>query len=54
LIKKNPKQPVIYSLDWDPKKKEIQWLVIYGKSGADRQGMGVVSARTGAFMGATK
>jgi len=54
LIKKDPKQPIIYSLDWDPKRKELVWLVIYGKSGADRQGLGVVSARNGAFLSAAK
>jgi len=54
LIKKDPKQPIIYSLDWDPKKKEIQWLVIYGTSGADRQGVCLVNARTGAFVSAGK
>jgi len=52
LLKKDPKQPVIYSLDWEPKKKQLQWLVIYGKTGADRQGLGVVDARTGVFIGA--
>ena len=56
LVKKDPKQPVIYSLDWDPKKKEIQWLVIYGKgaSASDRQGLCWVNARTGAFINAGK
>lgn len=54
LIKKNPKQPIIYSLDWDAKRKELVWLVIYGTSGADRQGLGVVSARTGTFLSAAK
>jgi hypothetical protein len=52
LIKKDPKQPVIYSLDWEPKKKELQWLVIYGKTAADKQGLAVVDARTGVFVGA--
>jgi hypothetical protein len=54
LIQKNPKQPIIYSLDWDPKRKEVIWLVIYGTSGADRQGIGVIDARTGAFLSAGK
>jgi len=54
LIKKDPKQPIIYSLDWDPKRKDVQWLVIYGKSGADRQGLCIVNARTGAFISAGK
>jgi len=54
LIKKDPKQPVIFSLDWDPKKKDVQWLVIYGKTAVDRQGVCVVNARTGAFISAGK
>jgi hypothetical protein len=51
LIKKDSKQPVIYSLDLDQKKKEVQWHVIYGVSAADQRGIGVVNARTGAFVG---
>jgi hypothetical protein len=54
LIKKDAKQPVIYSLDWNPKRKDILWLVIYGKSGADRQGICALNARTGAFVSAGK
>lgn len=54
LIKKDPKQPVIYSLDWESKKKELQWLVIYGKTAADRQGLAVVNAKTGVFVSAGK
>jgi hypothetical protein len=54
LIQKDPKQPIIYSLDWDPKRKELVWLLIYGKSGTDREGIGVVSAKTGAFLSAAK
>jgi hypothetical protein len=54
LIKKDAKQPVIYSLDWEPKQKELRWLVIYGKTAADRQGLAVVNARTGAFISAGK
>jgi hypothetical protein len=54
LIKKDPQQPVTYSLDWDPKKKDVEWVVIYGKSAADRQGIAVVNARTGAFVSAGK
>jgi len=54
LIKKDTKQPVIYSLDWDPKKKELHWLVIYGKSGSDRQGLALVNATSGAFINAGK
>lgn len=54
LIKKDAKQPVIYVLEWDPKKKELVWDVIYGKSQSERQGFSLVSARTGAFFSAGK
>lgn len=54
LIKKNPKQPVMYFLNWDPKKKEVMWLVIYGTSETERQGLCVINARTGAFVTAGK
>jgi len=54
LIKKDAKQPVIYLLDWDPKKKELVWEVIYGKSQSERQGFCLISARTGAYISAGK
>jgi hypothetical protein len=54
LIQKDPKQPVTYYLNWDPKKKEVMWLVIYGKSEEERQGLCVINARTGAFVSAGK
>jgi len=54
LIEKDAKQPVIYLLDWDPKKKELTWTVIFGKSQADRQGLALISARTGSFIGGAK
>ena len=54
LIKKDPKQPVICTLDWDPKKKELQWLIYFGKTAADREGVAVVNARTGAFISGGK
>jgi len=54
LIKKDPKQPVICTLDWDPKKKELQWLIYFGKSAAEREGVAVVNAKTGAFISGGK
>jgi hypothetical protein len=54
LIEKNAKQPVIYLLDWDPKKKELVWTVLFGKSQSDRQGVALISARTGSFIGGAK
>ena len=54
MIKKDPKQPVVYLLDWDPKTRQLLWSLIYGKSQADRQGLCVVNATTGGFIRAGK
>jgi hypothetical protein len=32
LLKKDPKLPVQYLLDWDPRKNQLVWHVIYGTS----------------------
>ena len=32
LLKKDPKMPVQYLLDWDPRKNQLVWHVIYGTS----------------------
>jgi len=54
LIKEDPKQPVVYLLDWDGKQKVLLWTVIYGTSQSDRKGVGAVNAATGAFVRAGK
>jgi len=54
FIKKDPQQPILYVLDWDARKKQLLWWVIYGKSQTDRQGVCVVDAKTGAFTSAGK
>jgi len=54
LLKKDPKQPVFYLLDWDPKQKSLFWYVIYGTSSAERKGLAVTNATTGAFLRAGK
>ena len=54
LIKKDPKQTVMYRLAWDPKQKALLWYVTYGKSATDRKGFGVLNASTGAFLRAGK
>lgn len=54
IIKKDPQQPIIYLLDWDAKKKQLIWWVVYGKSKSDRQGLCVIDAKTGAFLSAGK
>jgi hypothetical protein len=50
LLKKDPNQPVIYMLEWDPKAKVLLWYVIFGKSQSDSKGIGVINATTGAFV----
>lgn len=54
LIKKNPQQPIVYSLDWDAKNKQLVWIVLYGTTRADSKGFGVVDAGTGKFLRAGK
>jgi hypothetical protein len=54
MLKQDPKEPIIYLLDWDPKKKDLLWQVIYGNSPLQRKGICVVNATTGAFIRAGK
>ena len=54
ILKKDPQQPILYSLDWDPKKKQLVWGVMYGSSRSDSKGVGVVDATTGKFLRAGK
>ena len=50
ILKKDPHQPVLYTLDWDPKNKELVWVVMYGTSRADSKGVGVIDASNGKFL----
>jgi len=54
LLKKNPQQPIVYSLDWDAKNRQLVWIVLYGTSRADSKGFGVIDASTGKFLRAGK
>jgi len=54
MIKQDPKQAVVYLLDWDAKQKVLAWSIIYGKSQADRKGICTLNAATGAFLRAGK
>jgi hypothetical protein len=54
LVKQDANQPIVYLLDWDAKQKALLWTVIYGKTQADRKGICVVNAATGAFIRAGK
>lgn len=50
LLEKNPKQPVLYLLDWDVKNKQLLWVVVYGDSTSGAKGRGVIDATTGKFL----
>jgi len=54
LMEKNPEQPVLYTLDWNPKDKALLWVVFYGSSTSDSKGIGVIDASTGKFLRAAK
>lgn len=51
LTKKDPKQPVMYLLDWNGKKNQLMWHVIYGDSRNDAKLTIDVDASTGLFVG---
>jgi len=50
LLKKDAQQPVVYYLTWDPKKKQLLWVVQYGTTAKDSKGSGVLDASTGKFL----
>jgi hypothetical protein len=54
FLKKDPSQPVFYTLDWDARNKQLVWAVRYGTSVSDSKGFGVVDASTGKFLRAGK
>ncbi|HUB02903.1 MAG TPA: hypothetical protein VL983_09465 [Terriglobales bacterium] len=54
LLEKNPQQPVLYTLDWNPKEKALLWVVFYGTSTQDSKGIGVIDASTGKFLRAAR
>lgn len=54
LLKKDPQQPVFYTLDWDGKNKQLVWVVMFGTSAADSKGFAVIEASTGKFLRAGK
>lgn len=50
LTKQDPKQPVMYVLDWSPKSNELIWHVIYGSSRNDAKLRVAVNATSGKYM----
>ena len=49
LTKANPKQPVLYVLEWNPQQNILTWHVIYGSSAAEAKLKVAVDATTGVF-----
>jgi len=50
LMKSDPKQPVIYLLDFNTRANELIWHVIYGENRNDAKLKVAVNATTGGFM----
>ena len=50
LTKKDSKQPVIYILEFNRKKNELVWYVVYGENRNDSKLTVAVNATTGAFL----
>ncbi len=49
LTKADPKQAIIYMLDWNPKENLLTWHVIYGSSPSEAKLRVAVNASTGTF-----
>ena len=54
ILRENPQQPVIYTLDWDAKSRKLVWVVMYGSSTADSKGIGIIDATSGKFLRAAR
>jgi hypothetical protein len=50
LTKKDPKQPVLFVLDWDASNNQLVWHVIYGSSADEAKLRVAVNASTGEFL----
>jgi hypothetical protein len=50
LTKKDPKQPVIFQLAWDPAKNQLIWHVLYGDNPTEAKLRIAVDATSGAFI----
>jgi uncharacterized lipoprotein YajG len=50
LTKKDPKQPVVFILDWNAQKSQLTWHVIYGTTSDDAKLRIAVNATSGEFL----
>ena len=50
LTKKDPKQPVIFSLSWDATKNQLVWHILYGENPTEAKLRLAVDATSGTFL----
>jgi hypothetical protein len=50
LLQKDPKQPVVYICNWNPRENELVWHVIYGTGPDDARLRVAVNATSGEFL----
>jgi hypothetical protein len=50
LTAKDPKQPVLFALDWDAQKNQLVWHVIYGNSPDEAKLRVAINATSGEFL----
>ena len=50
LLQKDPKQPVVYICDWNPRENQLIWHVIYGTGTDDARLRVAVDASSGEFL----
>lgn len=50
LLEKDPKQPVMYLLDWDPQSNQLRWHVIYGATTSSAKLTVLVNASSGVYL----
>ena len=54
LTEKDPKQPIVFQLDWNPRTSMLVWHVIYGTGLQDAKLRVAVNATTGEFLAVEK
>jgi hypothetical protein len=50
IMKQDPKQPVVFFLDWWPQENKLKWHVVYGTSVSNAKLRVAVDATTGDFL----
>jgi len=50
LTRKDPRQPVIFLLSWDPANNQLIWHVLYGENPTEAKLRLAIDATSGAFL----